>query len=206
MSRTNRRTDDIIALESAERSGLTKTEKKAVDSSLVMAFLFGNVTEKDYLDARDGNVEMVLDTEISARVVKRIVTPRDTVEGYSRTTFGSALDEDERMNRGLVVDRGYSDYVAKDGKKRCKCCQEVFETSNFHKNKGTKDGLDHTCPGCKSKRVAFAKTQNIVFREYDLENDVEKECRCCGETKSVSLFAKNLTAYRGSASRCKSCA
>jgi len=89
-------------------------------------------------------------------------------------------------------------------KKRCSCCKEVKDVSNFCRSKSRKDGYNVYCKECaciKSK-IASEKTKRKekIYNESDT-----KKCSKCGEIKSVKDFFKQKDKASGYMSQCKAC-
>ena len=88
-------------------------------------------------------------------------------------------------------------------KKRCSICGVIKESSEFHKNPKSLDGLDHRCKLCRNKiqtdRRKSRKKNNTVT-EYS------KRCSKCKIVKPPSEFRKKWDNNSGLAARCIECA
>lgn len=69
--------------------------------------------------------------------------------------------------------------------KKCNNCSKMLPKSEFHKKKGSKDGLHTYCKICKKqKRISNKKSNIKLFDNY------EKVCRNCNKKKSKDDFYK----------------
>lgn len=111
--------------------------------------------------------------------------------------------------------------------KICAHCNELLDTSLFHKHKHTKDGLGSWCKKCLKQRAInkrrekgieprrvgtdLAKRQisNLNYRKRKTESFVytitEKDCSRCKLNKTVDCFRKNITYKDGYHNKCKKC-
>jgi len=111
--------------------------------------------------------------------------------------------------------------------KKCVHCNELLDTSLFHKHKQTKDGLGSWCKKClkqrsqdkrreqgiEPKRIGTdpdkRKISNLNYRKRKSETFIytitEKLCSHCKEIKTVDCFKKDITGSDGYQSKCKKC-
>jgi len=74
-----------------------------------------------------------------------VVTPRWTAEQEAIIAKG-----------GTLIIEGV-DYLAKDGKKICRCCNDKQDVSNFYNKANQKDKLFPRCKVCDARRLKVAK-------------------------------------------------
>lgn len=111
--------------------------------------------------------------------------------------------------------------------KICAHCNELLDTSLFHKHKHTKDGLGSWCKKClKQNAIDKRREQGIEpkrigsdpekrkisqenYRKRKAESFVytitEKLCSNCQNIKPVADFRKDITGVDGYSSKCKKC-
>lgn len=90
--------------------------------------------------------------------------------------------------------------------KRCTRCGEEKSTDDFNLDKGRKDGREVYCKACKAERYrVLAGSRGIPPKRKPPAPEGRKECPACGETKTVSEFARNKRTWDGLRSECKSC-
>ena len=214
------RKQGLTILDRVERNAKVTTNGvvSREQGELTRKWLFGEITDAEYKESKKTTVQ--LKTSIFPELpsltyepltvdltVKSAKTKRGTTEksvGFKKSTFSNSFSDAEKLTRGLTVDLGYN-YNAVDGKKICKCCNVTQSVEEFYANSNLADGLDSTCKVCQKNRKNYAKTQNIVLRALDIEESIKKVCTGCGELKLVTEFKQNLTAYRGTASKCCNC-
>lgn len=59
-------------------------------------------------------------------------------------------------------------------KKKCSCCKEYKNISEFNKNKSTKDGLQYHCTGCRKEYRNTNKIKIAMSRKRYYKNNKEK--------------------------------
>lgn len=76
-----------------------------------------------------------------------VVTPRWTAEQEAIIAKG-----------GTLIIEGV-DYLAKDGKKICRCCNDKQDVTNFYNKANQKDKLFPRCKVCDARRLKVAKAE-----------------------------------------------
>ena len=80
--------------------------------------------------------------------------------------------------------------------KRCPKCGKTKPTSEFHKNRSQKDGLNCWCAECRLESRERTACTKIVL---------EKRCPKCGEVKHHNEFYRNRSQKDGLTCYCKTC-
>lgn len=87
--------------------------------------------------------------------------------------------------------------------KKCSCCKEVKERSEFSKHSYSLDGLQTYCKVCRGE---LGKKRREKLKEQFLERVItEKRCNNCRETKNVTEFTKSLSSKDGFSNTCRMC-
>lgn len=134
-------------------------------------------------------------------------------------------------NRLTIEEKERNEYLITIGKKICCRCKEELNTTEFRKDKYTKDGLYPTCKVCYKKyytkrkqktvkqleREAYFKNFGCYPEEYEnkykpkesesLKSDTSEiiyKCKQCGEDKK-GLFFRFNSRYKCRDSICKQC-
>jgi len=96
-------------------------------------------------------------------------------------------------------------------KKQCRKCLDIIETTMFHANKGSKDGLAYYCKQCdsarrKERRVKETPTLMTERRKkLGLELPTSLSCGTCNGVFPVSNFYINSRTLRGYTFNCIPC-
>jgi len=142
-----------------------------------------------------------------------IATDRDTklYTGNGQNLRNSDVDDEkERVKLGLTNRKSNVVYVVRQSSdnnkiKTCLCCNHTFGINNFSKNRKSIDGFQSSCKDCDKNRKLGNHAGNFKMRVEDEINKVDRVCKTCHTKKSILLFAKAGTSFRGSISVCKSC-
>lgn len=89
--------------------------------------------------------------------------------------------------------------------KKCKLCGQILSLSNFYKRHASKDGHNHYCKICISKKE---KERNKRLKERGFPEELipeEKLCNKCNRVLPRSMFSKNSISSDGLNNRCKDC-
>ena len=86
--------------------------------------------------------------------------------------------------------------------KRCCRCKETKDASEYHKDKGMKDGLYSWCKSCAK---ANTRKRKAHFVASPPPIPVTKQCNKCKETKVSSEFGKDRGSVDGLYHKCKGC-
>jgi hypothetical protein len=86
--------------------------------------------------------------------------------------------------------------------KRCSKCGEDKPESEYHRNKNSKDGLQHYCKTCSSERNA---ARYAAIPKRPAATGVVKTCTGCSTLKPVEEFYPYPKSPDGRSHRCKVC-
>ena len=86
--------------------------------------------------------------------------------------------------------------------KVCTTCKETKDTSEFHKDKGNKDGLYSWCKSCVKEND---RKRGAYYAANPQPTPATKECSVCKETKDAAEFNKRKASPDGLMNKCKVC-
>ncbi|MEY9096888.1 hypothetical protein [Paenibacillus sp. RC84] len=87
--------------------------------------------------------------------------------------------------------------------KKCSCCKELKQRSEFSKHSYSLDGLQTYCKLCRQE---LGKKRREKIKEQVLERVIiEKRCKKCREIKKANEFTKSLSSKDGFSNTCKMC-
>jgi hypothetical protein len=89
--------------------------------------------------------------------------------------------------------------------KKCKICGKVLPISMFWNRQASKDGHNHYCKDCESKKI---KERNKRLKEQGFPKELihdEKRCVKCGRVLPQRMFSRNSLASDGLNAHCKEC-
>lgn len=92
--------------------------------------------------------------------------------------------------------------------KKCADCQEFKTIDEFYNLKSAKDGKQYRCKKCSyiiNKKIKDRKRAEMPPKPEPVLSEVLKECKACGEIKSIDLFSKDKWRKSGIREKCKSC-
>lgn len=85
--------------------------------------------------------------------------------------------------------------------KTCKACGQTKPTTEFHKDKSKKDGLNFYCKPCMRERVSTPQSRPGKHAAVD----GMKCCSRCKETKPVDQFSGSTKTFDRLDRRCRAC-
>ena len=93
--------------------------------------------------------------------------------------------------------------------KRCSRCKREKPVTEFGKNQGMKDGLQHYCRECnrayQREYQRERRKKNAARRPDEIPVPSGKRCPGCGITRPSSEWPRNRTRFDGLADHCKPC-
>jgi hypothetical protein len=152
--------------------------------------------------------------EMKCRICKRVLPissfskNRDMKNGYyhhCKDCHKKFLKETEQRweNKRKKEDFEFSLDVKLE--KKCKLCGKTLPLSMFWFRQASKDGYNHYCKICLSKKI---KERNKRLKERGFPEELipdEKQCRKCKQVLSKNHFRKDSTSSDGLDNYCKDC-
>jgi len=87
--------------------------------------------------------------------------------------------------------------------KRCRDCEQELPTKDFYRDRGTADGLDHTCKRCAQEQARTARERNKA--NYEPKTAGTKVCGRCKVEKPVTAFTVLRSTKDGLRYACREC-
>lgn len=97
------------------------------------------------------------------------------------------------------------EYMAIGNEKKCRCCFDVKNVSEYYLHDSNRDGYNGQCKKCvDEKRMANYHSKEEVYK-FHVENNSSFKCKKCNKEKSYTEFDKNFTFAEGFKNICREC-